>query len=72
VPHGLQYVRGFLQNQRDVSLDDADDKAIWHAIFTLRRKVQALRKKQRGGEAAGDVLGKILAAKQPRTVKGPF
>ena len=75
MPNAMAYVHGFLKKKRGLSLDDADDRAIWHAIFTIRRKAQSLRKKKRGGESAGDVLAKLLGAgcgPKPRTTKGPF
>lgn len=73
MPHALDYARGFLKNKRHVALEDADDKAIWHAIFTVRRKAQSLRKKQRGGESAGDVLSKLLGPRRkPESEGNPF
>lgn len=85
MPQAMKYARGFVRNKRGVSLDDADDRTIWHAIFTIRRKAQSLRKKKAGGESAADVLAKIMgsadgapaAGTRPRTTRtrymeGPF
>ncbi len=55
--------RAFLLKKRGVALEDADDRAIWHAIFTIRRKAQAERKKKRGGASAADVLANVLGGK---------
>ena len=41
----MGYARGFVKNKRGVSLEDADEKTIWHAVFTVRRKAQSERKK---------------------------
>jgi hypothetical protein len=46
MPEAMQYARGFVRNKRGVALEDADDRTIWHAVFTVRRKAQSLRKKQ--------------------------
>jgi hypothetical protein len=74
-PKGMEYVRGFLRNRRNCSLENADKKAIWHGIFTLRKKVQALRAKQKGGISAGASVDQILGnlgialPKKPTTKK---
>jgi hypothetical protein len=60
MPEAMKYARGFLRNKRGVSLDEASDRDIWHAVFTVRRKAQALRKLKRGGETVADVLARIL------------
>lgn len=44
LPKAIEYARGFLRNRRHVALEDADAKALWHAVFTVRSKAQALRK----------------------------
>jgi hypothetical protein len=67
LPGAMAYARDFLRHKRGVSLDDADEKAIWHATFTVRRKAQSLRKQARGGEAAGSILSRlILTPRQPK------
>lgn len=81
MPHSLAYVRGFLLNKRGVTLEEADVKSLWHALFTLRRKVQQERKKAKGGIPAGDAMSQLLsgiaAAKakhidQDTTIEQPF
>jgi hypothetical protein len=42
---GKAYAGGFLRNKRHVSIEDADEKAIWHAVYVLRRKAASMRKK---------------------------
>jgi hypothetical protein len=42
-----QYIRGFVRHRRHVALEDAEPRVIWHAIFTLRRKVQTERAKRK-------------------------
>ena len=38
------YAAGFLRNKRHVAIDEADDKAIWHVTYVLKRKAASLRK----------------------------
>ncbi len=52
LPGAMAYARGFVKNKRGVSLEDADAKTIWHAVFTVRRKAQSERRKNRGGSIA--------------------
>jgi hypothetical protein len=66
LPHAMDYARGFLKNKRGVTLDEASDRDIWHAVFTVRRKAQALRKMKRGGETIEDVLTRVLPKKRRR------
>jgi hypothetical protein len=76
LPGAMNYARGFLHKQRNVTLEEAGHNEIWHAIFTIRRKAQSLRKKKSGGEPAADVLGKLLGAargaRRPDPDKEPF
>jgi len=80
MPEAMKYARGFVLNKRGVTLEDADDRTIWHAVFVVRRKAQSERKKKRGGVPAGDVLGKVLGYSSlnkkssgvRKTAKGPF
>jgi hypothetical protein len=73
MPEAMKYARGFVRNKRGISLDDADDKTIWHAVFTVRSKAASERKKKTGGVPAADVLEKLLGRDKPRRhVKGPF
>lgn len=60
MPEAMKYARGFVLNKRGISLDDADDRTIWHAVFVVRRKAQAERKKKQGGSRAADVLTNLL------------
>lgn len=46
MPSAMNYVRGMLKN-KGTSLEDASPNQLWHAIFTLRRKVQLERKKHK-------------------------
>jgi hypothetical protein len=55
LPGAMGYARGFVKNKRGVSLEDADAKTIWHAVFTVRRKAQSLRK----GAAHGSKAEKV-------------
>ncbi len=66
LPRAMDYAKGFLRNKRGVTLDEASDKDIWHAVFTIRRKAQAERKKKRGGETVTDVLARVLPGKRAR------
>lgn len=47
LPDAIGYARGFL-TRKGTSLEDASPNQIWHALFTIRRKVQGLRHKARG------------------------
>jgi hypothetical protein len=62
LPAAMAYARGFIKNKRATTLEDADSRTIWHAVFTVRRKAQKERAKRGGGEPAADVLGKLLAS----------
>jgi hypothetical protein len=73
LPGAMQYARGFLLNKRGVSLEDADEKAIWHAVFTVRNKAALERKKKsKGGESVADVLARILPTRRIDPDKEPF
>jgi hypothetical protein len=79
LPEAMKYARGFVKNKRGMSLEGADDRTIWHAIFTVRNKASALRgtRKPRGrraqaGTSSLDLAGRTEAAPRVRHVKGPF
>ena len=44
LPKAWDYATGFIRNKRKVSIEDADERTIWHAIYTVRRRVQQLRR----------------------------
>jgi hypothetical protein len=84
MPEAMKYARGFVKNKRGITLEDADDKTLWHAVYTVRRKAQKERAKKKtgGAMAAGDILNSLLGGSasgpaltqspKPRHVKGPF
>ena len=45
MPHAWDYAAGFLRNARGVQINEASAKQLWHAVFTVRRRVQQLRRK---------------------------
>lgn len=45
LPHAREYAAGFLRNARGVTLDEASEKQIWHAIYIVRRRASQLRRK---------------------------
>lgn len=45
MPAAWNYAAGFVRNKRGVSIDDADAKTVWHAVFLVRRRAGQLRKK---------------------------
>lgn len=47
LPHAWSYAAGFIRNKRGVSMDEADAKTLWHAVFTIRRRTAQLRGKGR-------------------------
>lgn len=54
------YAVGFLR-RKGANPEEASPNQIWHAIFTLRRKVQSLRHKERGTKATRAERGRRLA-----------
>lgn len=42
--YALAYAGGFLRNKRGVGIEDADDKALWHATYVLKRKAAQMSK----------------------------
>lgn len=47
LPGAWNYAAGFLRNARHVSIDDATEKQIWHAIYIVRRRAAQLRRGKR-------------------------
>jgi len=45
LPQARDYAAGFLRNARGVTLDQASEKQIWHAVFIIRRRASQLRRK---------------------------
>lgn len=45
LPSAWNYAAGFVRNKRGLSIDDADSKTIWHAIYVVRRRAAQIRKK---------------------------
>jgi hypothetical protein len=45
MPAAWNYAAGFIRNKRNVSIDDADARTIWHAVFLVRRRAAQLRRK---------------------------
>jgi hypothetical protein len=45
MPAAWNYAAGFVRNKRNVSIDDADARTIWHAVFLVRRRAAQLRRK---------------------------
>jgi hypothetical protein len=56
---GRAYAGGFLRNKRHVSIEEADDKALWHACYVLKRKAAGIRK------STGDARAKTQSRKGP-------
>ena len=50
MPAAWNYAAGFVQNKRGVSIDDADAKTIWHAVFLIRRRAGQLRRTENRGQ----------------------
>ena len=50
LPRAREYAAGFLRNARKVSIEEADAKTIWHAIFVVRRRAAQLRRGQANKE----------------------
>jgi hypothetical protein len=48
MPAAWDYAAGFVRNKRGVEIDDADDKTLWHAVYTVKRRAEQLRKQKRG------------------------
>lgn len=45
LPRARDYAAGFLRNARGVTLDQASEKQLWHAIYIIRRRASQLRRK---------------------------
>ena len=59
LPNAWGYAAGFVRNKRHVTMEDADAKTIWHAVFLVRRRAAQLRKKAlcaAGASACGGVI----------------
>jgi hypothetical protein len=46
LPAALEYAAGCIRNRLGLSLEDADDKALWWATYTVRRKAMLERKRE--------------------------
>jgi hypothetical protein len=51
LPGARAYAAGFLRNARKTSVEEADAKTLWHAIFVVRRRAAQLRKANQRGAA---------------------
>jgi hypothetical protein len=47
LPDAREYAADFLRNARGVTLEDASEKQLWHAIYIIRRRASQLRRKPR-------------------------
>lgn len=47
MPAAWDYAAGFVRNKRGVSIDDADAKTVWHAVFLVRRRAVQLRRTEK-------------------------
>jgi hypothetical protein len=47
MPAAWNYAAGFVRNKRGVSIDDADAKTVWHAVFLIRRRASQLRRTEK-------------------------
>ena len=47
MPAAWNYASGFVRNKRGVSIDDADAKTVWHAVFLIRRRASQLRRTEK-------------------------
>jgi hypothetical protein len=45
LPRAAEYAAGFVRNKRHVSIEEADQKTLWHAVFVVRRRAEQLRRK---------------------------
>ena len=45
LPNALAYAAGFVRNKRGCTLDDADDKTVWQAVYLVRRRAEQLRRR---------------------------
>jgi hypothetical protein len=50
MPAAWNYAAGFVRNKRGVSIDDADAKTVWHAVFLVRRRAGQLRRTENRGQ----------------------
>lgn len=57
MPAAWNYAAGFVRNKRGVSIDDADAKTVWHAVFLVRRRAGQLRKQGTGDRSQGTGRG---------------
>ena len=44
LPRAWDYADGFLRKRRGAGIGEADAKALWHAVFLLRRRAAQLRR----------------------------
>ena len=44
LPRAMDYAAGFLRRKRAVAIEDASDRDLWSAVYTVRRKAAQLRK----------------------------
>ncbi|PTY03912.1 hypothetical protein DB346_02930 [Verrucomicrobia bacterium LW23] len=58
----MGYVRGYLRNSKGgITLEQADAKTVWGCVYMIRRKVQSLRAKAKGGGiSAGSTVDDVL------------
>jgi hypothetical protein len=45
LPDAMNYASGFIRNHRGVGIDDASDKDLWAAMYTVKRRAEQLRRK---------------------------
>lgn len=75
-PTALEYARGFIFKQTNLSLEHAADNMVWRACYAVRNKALSLRRARKAAAPAKAIgyssVGKTVATRRARAVKGPF